>query len=126
MKIIRKNKLLLLLIAFIWLVSACQKKSPSSLKVFVRSSSNELIEGAQVVIVGDPSSKSPTHFYVDTLYTNASGYANFDMDSYFSGSSAKNAIGYFDIYAKSNSVTAVGNVRCRNQMTTVETIFLMN
>lgn len=106
--------------------SGCKNDDPSILKIFVRSASNELLEGAQVVIVGDPSSNPPTNTYVDTLVTNASGYAEFNMDTYFSNAGADNATGYFDVIAKDNTKSGAGYVRCRVHLTTVETIFLMN
>jgi len=96
------------------------------MKIFVRSESNELLEGAQVIIIGDPSSNPPTNSYVDTLVTNASGYAEFNMGTYFSGASEDNQTAYFDVIAKDDTKTGTAYVRCRVHLTTVETIFLMN
>jgi hypothetical protein len=106
--------------------SGCKNNDPSIMKIFVRSESNELLEGAQVVIIGDPSSNPPTNTYVDTLVTNASGYAEFNMDKYFSNASEDNQTGYFDVIAKDDTKTGSAYVRCRAHLTTVETIFLMN
>jgi hypothetical protein len=108
------------------ILSGCKNDDPSVLKIFVRSESNELLEGAQVVVIGDPSSNPPTNIYVDTLVTNASGYAEFNMDTYFNAAGADNATGYFDVIAKDNTNSGSAYVRCRVHLTTVETIFLMN
>jgi len=108
------------------ILAGCKNDDPSVLKIFVRSASNELLEGAQVVIVGDPASNPPTNTYVDTLVTNASGYAEFNMDTYFNAAGEDNGTGYFDVIAKDNTKSGAGYVRCRVHLTTVETIFLMN
>jgi hypothetical protein len=110
--------------AFAWLFTACENKDPSVLKIFVRSSSNQLMEGAQVVVIGDPSSNPPTQSYVDTAYTNTSGYASFSMDPYFTKAGEGNDVGYFDVIAKDSVKTGNAYARCRAHITTVETIYL--
>lgn len=96
------------------------------LKIFVRSSSNELLEGAQVVVVGDLQSNPPTNAFVDTLITNSSGFVEFNMNAYFDASGEANSTGYFDVIAKKNTKSGSGYVRCRVHLTTVETVFLLN
>ena len=96
------------------------------LKIFVRSSSNELLEGAQVVVVGDLQSNPPTNAFVDTLITNSSGFVEFNMNTYFDASGEANSTGYFDVIAKKNTKSGSGYVRCRVHLTTVETVFLLN
>lgn len=104
--------------------SGCVNKDPSVLKIFVRSASNDLLQGAEVVVIGDPSSNPPTQNYVDTIVTNASGFAQFNMDNYFSIAGSENTTGYFDIIAKKDNQSGTAYVRCRVHLTTVETIFL--
>lgn len=117
--------LVIILVAGPTLLSACKKKDPSVLKVYVRSASNALQTGAKVVIIGDLQSNPPTLEHVDTLVTNSSGFVSFDMDKYFSNSGDQTT-GYFDIIVKKDDKEKDGYVRCRKHITTVETIFLPN
>lgn len=127
MKRILKGSLLycsiLLIVGF---MSACKNDDPSVLKIFVRSASNDLVDGAQVVIVGDVDSNPATLEYVDTLPTNASGFASFNMDDYFTQVGGKTATGYFDVIVKKDGKEGTAYVRCRSHITTVETVFLSN
>lgn len=115
-----------LIFGSVYVLSSCKNSDPSILKIFVRSANNELLEGVQVVIIGDLSSNPPTNAYVDTLFTNASGYAEFNMETYFSASGTGNSAAYFDVIAKNDAKSGTAYVRCRRNLTTVETIFLMN
>jgi len=108
------------------LIGSCKSKDPAILKVFVRSSSNQLMNGAKVVVIGDQQSTPPTLNFVDTSYTNSSGFTVVDMDQYFDVSGADNTTGYFDIVVKYNIKTATGYSRCRVHTTSVETIYLPN
>jgi rRNA maturation protein Rpf1 len=108
------------------IVGSCKSKDPAILKVFVRSSSNQLMNGAKVVIIGDQQSNPATLDFVDTSYTNSSGFTVVDMDQYFDVSGPDNTTGYFDIVVKHNTKTAVGYTRCRVHTTSVETIYLPN
>jgi hypothetical protein len=128
MKIRNKFNLSLIFFLFsLFLVSACKNKKPSVLKVYVRSSSNELIEGAMVVIVGDQSSDQPTLSYVDTLLTNSSGYAEFNMQPYFDlADEKKNPTGVFGIITKKGMKEGEGTARCRVHLTAVETVNFPN
>ena len=107
---------------------SCEPKDPAILKVFVRSSSNQLIGGAKVVVIGDQQSNPPTQDFVDTSYTNSSGFASIDMDQYFDvyRDGDLNTTGYFDIIVKYNNKVASGQTRCRIHTTSVETIYLPN
>jgi len=82
------------------IIGSCKSKDPAILKVFVRSSSNQLMNGAKVVVIGDQQSTPPTLNFVDTSYTNSSGFTVVDMDQYFDVSGADNTTGYFDIVVK--------------------------
>ena len=108
------------------IVGSCKSKDPAILKVFVRSSSNQLMNGAKVVVIGDQQSNPATLDFVDTSYTNSSGFTVIDMDQYFDVSGPDNTTGYFDIVVKHNTKTATGYSRCRVHTTSVETIYLPN
>lgn len=125
-KILTRSLFTCLLLLTISLVSACKKKDPSVLKIFVRTASNELVQGAKVVIIGDVNSDPATMAYVDTLLTNGSGFAEFNLDEYYTGAGEDNTIAYFDVLIKKNDKEAHAYVRCRSHITTVETVFLPN
>lgn len=109
---------------FLSLVSSCKNTDPSVMKVYVRSASNELLQAAQVIIIGDVNSTPPTLPYVDTLESNSSGFAQFSLDSYYSTAGESNPVSYFDVIVKRNGKQATGYVRCRIHITSVETIYL--
>jgi hypothetical protein len=109
-------------VAAVTILSGCKSKDPSILKVFVRSENNELVASAKVVIIGDVNSNPPTMAFVDTVVTNQSGFAEFNMDAYFDNS-GKETTGYFDIIVKKDTKTGEGRIRCRQHITAVETVF---
>jgi len=108
------------------LMTACKNDDPSVLKIFVRSASNELMQGAKVVIIGDVNSDPATLSYVDTLMTNSSGFVEFNMEEYFTKAGEDNTTGYFDVLVEKNDLEAQEYVRCRVHITTVETVYLPN
>lgn len=105
---------------------SCEPKDPAILKVFVRSASNQLINGAKVIVIGDQQSNPPTQAFVDTSYTNSSGFSVVDMDKFFKSAGSSTTTGYFDIIVKHNSKTGTGYTRCRVHTTSVETVYLLN
>lgn len=105
-------------------VSGCKKKDPSVLKVFVRSSSNELVKDAKVVIIADEQSDPPTPAYIDTVLTNSSGFALFEMDEFFDALGKKKTTGYFDILVKKDVRQGSEYIRCRAHITSVKTVYL--
>ncbi len=122
------KKLLFLPLLLLVLVTSisCESKDPAVLKVFVRSSSNQLVGGAKVIIIGDQQSNPTTLDFTDTSFTNSSGFSVIDMDEYFNTSGKENTTGYFDIVVKYNNKIATGYTRCRIHTTSVETIYLPN
>jgi len=112
------------MIAMLLVLSACKNKNPSVLKVFVRSSNNELMQNAKVIIIADVNSNPPTPSYVDTVMTNSSGFAYFEMDDFFDGLDKGESTGYFDIIAKKDVRQGSGYVHCRAHITSVETVYL--
>jgi hypothetical protein len=122
-----KKLSLLIIISFCTsLFVGCKPKDPAVLKVFVRSSTNQLINGAKVIVIGDQQSNPPTKEFVDTTYTNSSGFSVVDMDQYFETAGDENTTGYFDIIVKYNNKIANGKANCRIHTTAVETIYLPN
>ena len=121
-----KKLFLLTALCFSVVLMGCSPKDPAILKVFVRSSTNQLVNGAKVVIIGDQQSNPPTLDFVDTSYTNSSGFTTVDMDQYLNTWGEENTTGYFDILVKSNNKEASGYTRCRINTTSVETIYLPN
>lgn len=122
----RKIGLLAFVVLSIGFIQSCKNKEPSAIKIFVRSASNELVEGAQVTIIGDVNSNPPTLSYVDTVLTNSSGFAVFEMKEYYDAAGESNTVGYFDVIVKSGTKQADGRVRSRAHTTAVETIYLPN
>ena len=121
-----KNILPISFIFALLVLTGCTSKDPAILKVFVRSSTNQLVYGAKVIIIGDQQSNPATLAYVDTTYTNSSGFTTFDMNEDFDVSGPENTTGYFDILVKSNTKESSGYTRCRIHTTSVETIYLPN
>jgi hypothetical protein len=115
----------LLLLAGLTL-GGCKNDDPSIIKIFARSENNEVLNGAQVVVIGDLNSNPATLEYVDTLFTNTSGFAQFNMEPYFAKTGADKSVGYFDVIVKKDGKQGTAYVRCRHHITTVETVFLMN
>lgn len=111
-------------VAMLLVFSACKNKDPSVLKVFVRSSNNELMQNAKVIIIADVNSNPATAAYVDTVQTNSSGFAYFEMDEFFDDVSNGETTGYFDIVAKKDVSQGSGYVHCRAHITSVETVYL--
>ena len=111
------------LISILIVLSSC-KKDPSILKVFVRSDNNELVANAKVVIIADVNSDPATPAYVDTVQTNSSGFAYFDMEEFFSMLGKKETTGYFDVLAKKDTYQGDGYIRCRKHITNVITVIL--
>ena len=123
------KKLLIIGLLFVslGLFTACKNDNPSVIKIFVRSASNELVEGAKVIIIGDVNSNPETMTWVDTVVTNNSGFAYFSMREYYEAAGEKdNPVAYFDVIAKTATKEATGYIRSRVHTTAVETIFLPN
>lgn len=112
------------LTAMILVLTACKNKDPSVLKVFVRSSNNELVNGAQVIIIADVDSDPPTPAYVDTVLTNSSGFAYFNMDDFFKDLGKKETTGYFDILVKNPPAQGTEYTKCRAHIVNVKTVYL--
>ncbi|MFT7343922.1 MAG: hypothetical protein ACI9XP_000499 [Lentimonas sp.] len=123
MKKTLKNTMILGLLALSTLFTSCKNEDPSVAKVYVRNAGQQLVTGALVVIIGDVDNSTLTVEYVDTLYTNESGFAQFNMDPYFEKAGSDNSVGVFDIVTKlgDDSGEAAG-FRVRIHNTGVKTV----
>lgn len=111
--------------AMMLVLSACKNKEPSVFKVFVRSSNNELVTNAKVVIIGDVNSDPATAAHADTLQTNSSGFVAFDLSEYYDELGKDQTTGYFDIIAKKDpNFQGTGYAQTRAHNTAVETVYL--
>ncbi len=115
---------LLFMFAMLTITLQSCKRDPSIMKIFVRSNSNQLESNAKVIIVGDVNSTPATKAYVDTLFTNSTGFATFDMTDYFGEKPPKGEVGYFDIIVKKDTRVGYGRIRCRANITNVETVIM--
>jgi hypothetical protein len=108
------------------ILSSCESKDPSILKVYVRTSSNGLVDNARVVVIGDQQSNPATMEFVDTIYTNSSGFALINMDQYFDKlpNSNKNTTGYFDIIVNKDTLSGSAYATCKIHVTSVETVII--
>jgi hypothetical protein len=108
------------------ILSSCESKDPSILKVYVRTSSNGLVDNARVVVIGDQQSNPATMEFVDTIYTNSSGFATINMDQYFDKlpSSNKNTTGYFDLIVDEDTLSGSAYINCKIHTTSVETVII--
>ena len=99
------------------LFTACKNEDASIAKIYVRSSSNQLVPGATVVIIGDVE-------YVDTAITNSAGFAQFNMAPYFAKDGAGPDLGVFDIVAKMGDDSGQEKgLRVRINNTAVRTVY---
>ena len=108
------------------ILSSCESKDPSILKVYVRTTSNGLVDNARVVVIGDQQSNPTTMDFVDTIYTNSSGFVTINMDQYFDKlpSSNKNTTGYFDLIVDNGIDSGSGQAKCKIHTTSVETVII--
>lgn len=103
--------------------TSCENTDPSVAKVYVRSANKQLVEGAQVVIIGDVQNPTETVEYVDTAFTNSAGYAQFAMDAYFTKAGADKSEGVFDLVVKNGDDKAEdGDFRVRVHNVAVRTV----
>lgn len=112
-----------LLISLNVLMSGCESKEPSILKVFVRDQNQDLLPKAKVIIIGDTKSNPPTIDYVDTLFTDNLGVAIFDMEEFYTQAGKNTTSGYFDILVKYGVDQTTGRVRVKEHITSVETVY---
>lgn len=120
----RKFGLFIVLAISIGFIQSCKNKEPSAVKIFVKSYSNQPLPGVKVVIIGDITSNPETIDYVDTLVTNDSGFALFDLTSHYDQGDKDYEVAYFDIIAKTIAQNGTGYIRSRVHTTAVETVYI--
>ncbi|HNR85037.1 MAG: hypothetical protein R2779_06880 [Crocinitomicaceae bacterium] len=106
------------------LLYSCKDKTPSVAKIFVRSNSNELLQDARVVIIADISKNDSDIEYVDTLMTNSSGFAEFNLQDYYNQVGKEVTVATFDVICKKAELTGEDEIRTRIHTTAVETIYV--
>ena len=116
--------LLALTLLSLGFLQSCKNKEPSIVKVYVRTNSNAIAPGVKVILIGDQNSSPKTNAFVDTLVTNESGFAEFNMEEHFDSGDKDYEVGYFDIIAKTPTKQGTGYVRTRVHTTAVETVFI--
>ena len=124
MKTIKTTLTLLTLLSALFLTQSCKNKNPSVAKVFVRSASNELVANSRVVIIADVTKNESKIEYVDTLITNTSGYAEFNLEDYFNQAGKQIDVGQFFILGRKDGMEGSGTIRARVHTTAVETIYV--
>jgi len=118
---------------FLWLflgiiiaLGGCKKEASSIAKIYVRTASNELAASSMVVIIADVTRNESTVSYVDTLYTNSSGYVEFNLNEYYQKVEKKIKTAIFDVICNDGLSEGTGIIRTRANTTAVETIKLAN
>lgn len=109
------------------LFSSCGEKDPSVAKVFVRNYNGQLISDATVILVGDKDSEPATLSFTDTLTTNASGFASFDLSSHFEEyTKDQEKVGYFDVLVKyeNEETWSEDQLKARAHITSTLTVHL--
>ena len=112
------------LTAMILVLNSCKNKDPSVLKVFVRNESNELVPNAKVIIIADVNSDPPSPAFVDTVMTNSSGFAYFDLADFVDAMDKDQTTGYFNVLAKKDTRNGSDYIRTRAHITTVSTVYV--
>lgn len=115
---------LLTLLFSVTLLNSCKDKAPSIAKIFVRSASNELLSDARVVIVANLDDNDSNIEYVDTLMTNSSGYAEFNIGEYYTQAGASTSVAEFTVICRKAGFEGIGKIRTRVHTTAVETIVI--
>ena len=113
------------LAAMFFALNACKNDDPSVIKIFVRKmGENSLQANARVVIIADVNSDPETPPYVDTILTNSSGFAYFEMDEFFDAMGKDQTTGYFDIKVEKDLEEGTGYMRARAHIVNVETVYI--
>lgn len=124
MKTITSKIALITLALSVVFLHSCKDKEPSVAKIFVRSANNELLEEARVVIIADVEKNESNIEYVDTLMTNSSGYAEFNLAGYYDQVGKSAGVARFDVICRKSGSEGIGTIRTRIHTTAVETIYI--
>jgi hypothetical protein len=122
-KTIKFLSLIIILLGAFSIVSCKKNKNEiSTLKVFVRDENDELITNARVIIIGDTKSEPATIDYVDTLFTDKQGVAEFDLADFFTSAGKAVNSGYFNILVRYQEEQVKGYTRVKRNIVSVETV----
>lgn len=124
MKITLKKSVLFSLLALTTILASCKDDRPSVAKIYVRSESNELLSDAMVVLIAKTIDNEAKIEYVDTLMTNASGFAQFNLEEYYKQAGKNIAVANFDLVCKKSDKQGFGKIRTRIHTIAVETVKL--
>jgi hypothetical protein len=118
-----------ILIGFLTILGC--KEKPSILRVYVRTSDNNLLSkglNAKVVISSDPNSTPPTAKYSDAQMTNDASFAEFNLDGFFATQRATygdtTREGNFKINVRIDELEGDTTVRTTYKTTSVQTIYI--
>ncbi|MCO5258945.1 MAG: hypothetical protein M9916_02260 [Crocinitomicaceae bacterium] len=123
MKTLKRIFTALTILLSVVLFQSCKDKSPTIAKIFVRSNSNELLQEARVVLIADVDKNESSIEYVDTVMTNSSGFAEFNLKDYYDQAGAKISVATFTVICRKSGKEGIGKIRTRIHTTAVETIF---
>lgn len=112
-------------------IQSCKDK-PSMLRVYVRTSNDNMLLdkglSAKVLISSDPTSTPPTAKYSDAQMTNDASFAEFNLDGFFATQKATYGDtvreGYFKINVRRDEFEGDTVVRATYKTTSVQTIYI--
>jgi hypothetical protein len=104
--------------------SSCQEDAPSLVKIYIRNAAGNIMSEVDVRLIADQVN-SPA--FSDEALTNQSGYALFNLDTYFAANFEKReakAADFIVYVMTDNGLQLVGDLRARGNQTTEETFNL--
>lgn len=114
---------ILLAIASAGVFSGCRKKKDTIAKIYVKNWSNELVEGATVILYGKSTINTPANVVLyDTTQTNSSGVAVFNYNDVYQLGQAGVAV--LDIKAYKDGAQGQGIIKVEEETTSEETVFI--
>lgn len=114
---------MLLAIAGAGVFSGCRKKKDTIAKIYVKNWSNELVEGATVILYGKSTINTPANVVLyDTTQTNSSGVAVFNYNDVYQLGQAGVAV--LDIKAYKDGAQGQGIIKVEQETTSEETVFI--
>jgi len=103
--------------------TGCRKKEPTVAKIHVRDSSNQSVEGARVVLYGEPSpGEHGIPILFDTTISNSSGEAVFNFDDVYQLGQAGVAVLNIDVVLGIDA--GHGIIKVEQETTSEETVFI--
>jgi hypothetical protein len=109
-------------------MSSCRKKGDTIANIYVRDESNTAVANATVILYGTPTgnpvgTNSPGFVNInDTIYTNTSGLASFNLNDVYQLGQAGVAI--LDVKAQKANKIGTGIIKIEAEKTNEATIFI--